>query len=263
MSRQLLRAGLLAVGVGAVGCFELSGPQAGLSAITPILAPWPAVVKDDVLRDSTGVIAPLRVAAYDADGDSVTDATVTFIALDRGLHIDANGVVHGDSIRTTAARIVAQVSRGGDVMQTPELTIGVVPRPDSVAPSQDTTFTSTSVPIGNPAPITSDPLTVKVFSRVPGAAATPIQFWIIRYEIIKEPAGVSGAHTAVFSGAGDARVAFDTTDASGVASRTIVLQRAVLTPATGRQDVEVQVTVRDAGTGGGAAGFKFILPYVQ
>jgi hypothetical protein len=266
VSRRLVPAGVLAAGAALVACFELSGPPSGLSSISAILAAWPAVAVGDALRDSTGEVAPLRVAAYDADGDSVTDATVTFIALDTGLHVDAAGVVHGDNVRSTAARIVAQVSRGGDVLQTPVLSIGVVPRPDSVAPTQDTTFAAKSVPIVDPAPITSDPLAVKVLRRgSAGAAPAGVQFWVVRYEIVDWPPGVDDQRTAYFSGRSTALVSVDTTDPNGVASRTIELQRTLLenAPAGTRQDVVVRATIRDAGSGGGVATITFVLPFVR
>jgi hypothetical protein len=243
-----------------VACFELSGPPSGLVAISPIEVAWPSVVVDDVLRDGAGAVAPLRVEAYDGDGNVLDDATVTFIALDTGLHVGPDGIVHGDNVRTSSARIVAQVRRAGDVLQTPEIRLDVVPRPDSVAPAQDTTFAAKPIPAIDPSPIPSDSLRVKVMSR----GATPpaaVRSWIVRYEIVAEPPGVNGQRTALFSGGGTATVSLDTTDANGVASRLIVLQRALLEPATGRQNVQVRVTVGNTRSGGAATVFTITLPY--
>jgi hypothetical protein len=246
----------------AAACFELSGPPSGLVAVSPIQVAWPSVVVDDVLRDGAGAIAPLRVEAYDGDGNVLDDATVSFIAIDTGLHVGPDGVVHGDNARTSPARIVAQVRRAGDVLQTPEIRLDVVPRPDSVAPAQDTTFAAKPIPALDPSPIPSDSLRVKVLNRgTTGATPTPVRSWIVRYEIIAEPPGVNGQRTALFSGGGAATVSLDTTDADGVASRLIVLQRALLEPATGRQNVQVRVTVGNTRSGGAATVFIITLPY--
>jgi hypothetical protein len=242
-----------------VACFELSGPPSGLVAISPIQVAWPSVVVGDVLRDGAGAVAPLRVEAYDGDGNVLDDATVTFIALDTGLRVGPDGVVHGDNVRTSPARIVAQVRRAGDVLQTPEIRLDVVPRPDSVAPAQDTTFAAKPIPATDPSPIPSDSLRVRVVSR--GATPTPVRSWIVRYEIIAEPPGVNGQRTALFNVGGTATVSLDTTDANGVASRLIILQRALLEPATGRQNVQVRVTVGNTRSGGAATAFTITLPY--
>jgi hypothetical protein len=250
---------VLAAATALVACFELSGPGPGLSAISPIIIAWPSVVLNDQLRDSLGNVAPLRVDVFDADGNQVDDAEVRFIALDTGLTVQADGVVVGTRLRTTPARVVAQVSRGGDVLQTPEVNIDVVPLPDSVLPNSDTTFAPKTFPVTDPATVTSDPLAVTVLSR---AAGVGVRSWIVRYDIVDQPEGVNGQRTALFTGATDT-VAYDTTDASGVANdRTIAFQRARLTTAQGRHDVIVRATIRRIGASGEARTVTFTLPFV-
>jgi hypothetical protein len=246
-----------------VACFELSGPPANLLAISTIQFAWPSVVVGDVLRDAEGQEAPLRVEAFDSRGDPVTDATVSYIVLDRGLHVDAAGRVHGDSARDAPARIAAQVRRGADVLQTPEASLDVVPLPDSITPRPDTTFAAKPIPLTDPAPISSDPLDVKVLSKVGGTASAPkpVRSWIVEYEILTQPAGVGGQNTAIFTGGGAARTAVDTTDGAGVATRTISLQRALLVSSTGRQNVTVQATIRRIGVSGETRTVLFTLPF--
>jgi hypothetical protein len=260
-----MAASVVAAGLLLLACFELSGPQSGVSSISPIDAAWPSVVKDDQLRDSLGQVAPLRVEVFDADGNLIENPEVHFIVLDRGLHVEPGGIVVGDSVRTTPARIVAQVRAGGTVLQTPPDSIDVVPRPDSIAPAQDTTLTAKTFPEIDPSPVTSDPLTVKVLSRNPiGGAPTPVRSWIVRYEILDDdPDGVNGQRTAFFTGAGDAKVVRDTTDANGVANgRTIVLQRALLVRREdARYVVIVRATVWRVGIGGETS-LTFTIPFV-
>jgi hypothetical protein len=257
-------ASTVAAAVVLVSCLELSGPGSGLSAISPIIVAWPSVVLDDQLRDSLGNVAPLRIDVFDGDGNHVDDAEIRFITLDTGLTVQSDGVVIGTRIRTSPARVVAQVRRGGDVLQTPEVGIDVVPLPDSVVPNSDTTFAPKTFPVTDPAVVTSAPLVVAVLSRATGVAAgVGVRSWIVRYEIVEEPDGLDDQHTALFTGAGDARVVYDTTDGTGLANgRTIDLQRARLTTAQGRQDVVVLAAVRRIGPNGATRIVRFTLPFV-
>lgn len=264
MSRRWLPAGVLAAGVLVVACFELSGPRSGLSAISPIELAWPSVVLGDQLRDSLGMVAPLTVEAFDGDGEPIDAPEVHFIVLDRGLHVEPGGVVVGDSIRTSPAGVVAQVRVGNDVLQTPVANIDVVPLPDSIAPAQDTVFAVKNFPVTDLDPVTSDPLTVKVLSRNPaGGAPTSVRSWIVRYEILEpRPPGTSDPNTALFSGAGTARVVRDTTDENGLANgRTIALQRRLLPTGLGRHEVRVGVTVWRIGADA-ARSFVITVPFV-
>jgi hypothetical protein len=243
-----------------VACFELSGPTAGLSSISALEVGWPSVVHQDVLRDSTGAIAPLRVEAFDGDGNLVTDGTVTFIALDRGLHVDANGIVHGDSVRTAPVRVVAQVARGGDVIQTPEARIDVVPLPDSLMPASPHTLAEKTFGF-TPTDITSDSLEVTLRNRAL-AATDPqnsgVRSWVIRYEIVAEPPGLNGQRTAFFTGAGTARVTYDTTQASGVANhRRVVLRQTALADRNAPLEVRVIASIR----GVPGSPVTFVVPY--
>jgi hypothetical protein len=233
------------VGLLVAACVELSGPQEGLSSISPITVAWPSVVEGDVMRDVAGVEAPLHLDVYDGDGNVVTDATVTFVVLDEGVSVDAQGYVHGLSVRSTPARIVAQARRGDDVIQTPAETVYVVPRPDGTRPTSDTTYAVENVPATDPAPIDLDPLTVRVISRASGTEEG-VRSWLVSYEILREPAGIDGSRTVLFKDGGDpdAIVSADTTDEDGLASRTLVLQRLALeSRVSGVQSVRVLVTV--------------------
>jgi hypothetical protein len=259
--RRLFVGTVLAGGALLAACFELSAPQSELSAISPIQLAWPSVVAGDVLRDETGAEAPLRIEAYDDAGNLVTDVDVQFIALDTGLQVNAVGVVQGLNVRNTPARVVAQARRGRGVLQTPEASIDVVPRPDSIAPAEDTTFDVKPITLGDPTPI-STAIAITVLSRgTGGAEAAGVKSWIVRYEIIGAPASGNGQRTAIFEGGGTATALPDTTDASGVATRTVVLQTVNLASGSGRQNVLVRVTVPNTGVGGSATTFVVTVPF--
>jgi hypothetical protein len=89
-----------------------------------------------------------------------------------------------------------------------------------------------------------------------------IPSWIVRYEITEAPAGAPGATTALFSGAGTPQVAIDTTDASGVASRQVLLRTSVLNPPrTGMRYVKVTVTVRERGQNVAGSPIEVVVPF--
>ena len=229
------------VGLLVAACVELSGPQEDLSSVSPITVAWPSVVEGDLLRDIAGVEAPLHLDVYDGDGNVVTDASVSFVVLDQGVSVDAQGYVRGVTESSTPVRIVAQARRGDDVIQTPEVSIYVVPRPDGTEPTRDTTYAVVNVPATNPAPIDLDPLTVRVISRASGTTEG-VRAWLVRYEILREPPGVNGTRTVRFKvGDPDATVAVDTTDSQGLASQILVLDRIALE--SGSHSVRVLVTV--------------------
>jgi hypothetical protein len=262
VSRRLFPAGAVVAGVALVACFELSGAPSGLSSISRLELPWPAVVVGDSLRDSTGAAVPLRVEAFDGDGQPVTDAQVTFIALDTGLSVTPTGFVLGEKPRTAPAKIVAQVQRGGEVLQTPEINVDVVPRPDTVTPAGFDTLevkAYTLTGIADTSWITSDTVSVTVSNRSTAA----VRSWIVRYEITDDPPGVDGAVTAFFAGVGNPRVVADTTDANGVAGRPVILRTIVLPPESkvARHEVEVTVTVRERGQNVPGSPVQVVVPF--
>ena len=169
MSRRRLvapRVSAIAVVALVAACLELSAPQEDLASLSPIAVAWPSVVVGDVLRDMAGIEAPLHLEAYDGDGNLLSDATVNFIVLDQGLSVDSRGVVQGVAESSTPVRIVAQVRRGDDVIQTPEITVDVVPRPDSTEPSKDVAEAVTPVTPTDVTPtIPLKAMAVKVISR--------------------------------------------------------------------------------------------------
>jgi D-alanyl-D-alanine carboxypeptidase len=210
----------------------------------------------------------LQVAAFDKNGQPVTDARVTLIPLDTGLIVLPGGFIKGDRIRTSPVNLVAQVQRGGDILQTPPIGIDVVPRPDTVTPAVADTLavkTYTLSGAADTAQVTSEELTVTLRNRARLAgnlANATVRSWIVRYEVTSQPAGANGATTAFISGTGAPQVSVDTTDASGAASRKVVLRTSVLTrPLAARYEVKVTVTVRERGQNVPGSPIEFVVPF--
>ncbi|MDQ2666117.1 MAG: hypothetical protein M3Z05_08920 [Gemmatimonadota bacterium] len=228
-------AGVCAAVVIVLACGEVPTFQDGIASISAVELPSLVVGAGDVLRDSTGAKAPLRVEAFDLNGGTIAGVPITYIVtpIDTGIHIDENGyLTASDSIRSV--HIVARV---GDRLQTTQALLNVVPIPDQVL------ATGTTEPlVGFPA---KGPLQVTV-SGTRKAARAPTQGVVVSYQILSVNGGKAVDSARVFL-VDDQNVplrdtptaAIDTTDASGIASRFVLVS-----DTTGITSVEVRATAR-------------------
>lgn len=167
--------GALAAVAAASSCGDVPTLAGGIAYITFTL-PSPAVGVSDVLRDSLGNPAPLRIRAFDPSGAEVPVASAAWIStpvpVGNGVTIDANGLVKAAD--TTAS--VQVVGRIGDQLQTTPATLLVVPQPDSIAATapSDTINTSTLPAL--------DTMRITVTGLYKGAR-TLVQGVIVRYRI--------------------------------------------------------------------------------
>jgi hypothetical protein len=177
-------------------------------------APVPGVVVGDTLRDTTGAVASLVARAYNVRGDVIATTPITFMAVDPGVTIDAEGRVLGDSIRATPSRVVATTAGG---LQSAARQIFVVLRPDtlrSLATTPDTIR-----PGSSRASRQSKAIEVRlVHDHAQQAADSAVQQYVVRYRITYpnvSPLDTTRAHLINENG----RLAqADTTDANGKAS---------------------------------------------
>ena len=203
-----------------VACVDMSAPK-GPASISALRLPSPSVVIGDVMRDSTGAPAKLDVIAYDANGARITDLSPQFFVTDTGAPatVDASGTVTGTRVGTV--HVVGQVG----ALQTPVAAIPVTVAPKRIAltnPKIDTLF----------APLSADttqrgngPAAVTVSGDSIGSAG-----FIVKYALVHAPGTISTSKTpAVFlaDDQGNPSVV-DTTDASGHASRSVVVVTAFL-----------------------------------
>ncbi len=108
-ARAVLAVILVAVGV-AAACTDISGSSTSVLSIQFDTLPSPSVVLGDTLRDTTGAVARPVVHAFNFKGGEITPAPVHFLSPDSGVTVDsATGIIVGDSLRSTPARIVATV----------------------------------------------------------------------------------------------------------------------------------------------------------
>jgi len=214
------------IAVAALACGEVPTLPGGIAYISPVLLPAPAVAVGDTLRDSMGVVAPIRVFGIDNAGDTVGTIEPVFVVTTvpgKSVRITATGLVIGDSVRT--AQIVGQV---GSRLQTPPVSLDVVEQPDSITASS---ALSARFPTATATEVTSTlALGVSVTAPpIPPAARAGVKSIIVRYEVTRIfPAAATIPDTTLVlldeSGRFQlptGRTSRDTTDASGTASRRI------------------------------------------
>jgi hypothetical protein len=220
-----LLAGAALVVVG-LACGEVPTLPGGVAYISPVILPSPAVAFGDTLRDSLGVVSPIKVFGIDNAGDTVSGITPVFVVTTvpgKSVHITPANLVIGDSIRT--AQIVGQV---GTRLQTPPASIDVVNQPDSIAASSPV---SARFPAPTATEVTSTvALGVSVTSPPVGTAPRAgVKSIIVRYEVTQifpPAASIPDTTLVLIDEAGrfrlpTGRTSSDTTDPSGIASRRI------------------------------------------
>lgn len=216
--------------IAALACGEVPTLQEGVAYISPVILPAPAVALGDTLRDSTGVVTPLRLYGIDSDGDTVrTIAPVFVVTTVPGptVTLTPANLVIGDSVREV--QIVGQV---GSRLQTPVARLDVVRQPDSIAatgaagtrfPAPSGTDVTSTVSLG--VNVTSPPVTIGT-TIVPRAGVKSI---IVRYAVTRifpATATIPDTTLVLLDDGGrfqlpTGRTTVDTTDASGSATRRI------------------------------------------
>jgi hypothetical protein len=230
VTRRPLRVALGAIVALAIGvaCGEVPTLPLGIAYITPIITPSPSVAFGDTLRDSLGDAAPLRVYAIGrSDGDTIRNIALRFLITSLGSRatIDGSGyLVAPDSLQTL--RLVAQVTdpAGGSglQLQTPEFTIDVVPRADTIV-ATGTIDTAQALPLVRA-------LSVTVSGVGPRQVRGTVGGIIVRFSIdsiYPSSVGAPGRYYLATEGSGltlrpDSTMAVDTTTTSGVASRSFI-----------------------------------------
>lgn len=205
----------LALAAGTASCFELSVDPDSLAAIEFSAPTNPSVVANDTLRDTLGAVEPLRARAFGGDGDEITDAQATFVATDTfATIVNDNLLVGRPGVRGTA-KVYAIV--GG--LQSLVRNIEVIPRPDSIAPEGASTDTVSYV---LPTTGTATDSSAKVSFVVRAGTAT-VNAVRVRFEIEHRGVVLAPGDTGTYALVGPlGRVsAVDTTDGSGIVSRTL------------------------------------------
>lgn len=221
MRRATLLPGAIAAAM-ALSCGEVPTLDEGIAYISPIILPAPAVAIGDTLRDSLGVATPLRIEAFGRNDEQLPDPQATFLTtvVPSPISISEGGIVTA-SDTVSAVQTVQIVGRVGNKLQTTTASLLVVPQPDSVGYGSDAAKTD-SLP-------TIDTLRVSVTGLNRANTRVGVPGITVRYRITDVYATGEGSATAILTLDGrtvsrpDSLAAVDTTDASGVASRALVV----------------------------------------
>ena len=196
----------------ALACADVSGSSTSVLSIQFDSLAAPSVVVGDTLRDTTGAVIVPSVHAFNFNGDEITPVTVRFQSPDSGLVVDSvTGIIRGDSLRSTPARIVATVG-SLQAIQRLDLTL----RPDLLAGLHDRD--SLSYSLLDTTLNVSPQLTVKLTHGV-APADSVVKSYIVSFAIVSQSNPQLGE---LINDAGKPSVV-DTTDTNGVAGRTIRL----------------------------------------
>jgi hypothetical protein len=246
-ARALLAAA--AIAGGALSCGEVPSLPEDIAFVSTIQPPSPAVVRGDTLRDTLGVAAPLRVRAFDRDGNEIAGVQPVFLVVsgDTTATVSATGILVAKPPERTV-RLVAQVAGR---LQTPEFVLDVVPPVDTMTPTTILDTASLTLPARQELSVTATGLT-SAGTRI-GVKGVIVRFAVVR-AVAADGTTVPTAYLIDENGLklrGDSTLAVDTTSSSGVASRFLLALRSE----TGQHVREVQVratarTFRGAVLGG-------------
>jgi hypothetical protein len=209
---------LAVVGVWMVSCRDIPAPVDGVHAVGPLRLPSPGLVAGDTMRDSTGAVAAIDVVVYGIDGEPlVPQPAKTFILLDTLARLEGATLI-GTS--TGQLRIVGSV---GAVQTRPD-TVPVTLSPDTlVLAANDSLLHRVTYNIATDTVVNSPGLNVD--ARHLGATSTGVEAVVVKYAIVKAPAGTAPTLLLMNSNVISGR---DTTDGQGRASRVARLRLAAL-----------------------------------
>jgi hypothetical protein len=191
-----------------------------VQSLSRVILGSPGLVVGDTLRDSLGNAAPLRIVAFDPNGDTIASPpALTFFLLDTTATLDGDILV---GRYTGRARVLASVAG----LQSRVDTIAVTLRPDTIV-SDSTRFVRGVTP-GTDTSFASPELATVIQNR-DGGTPTGVDAVVVTYALTRSPAaGASGTGpTVVFVGGLTAPVK-DTTTGGGRAARAVRLRLAAI-----------------------------------
>jgi hypothetical protein len=216
-------------------CTEIPTSESAVLSLTFDSLPAPAVVLGDTLRDTTGRAAPVSATVYNFQGKVVTNPPLRFQALDRGIRVDSvTGLVIGDSIRETPARIAVtvaglQATKQVEVTLKPDTVIAVNARDSLLYSLVDTTKNF------------SPPLAVRVHHSLTSLDSA-VKSYIVSFAVVSPPDSL----LAILVNEAGKASRVDTTDATGQVSRRVRLTPARLNALTDSVIVNATVKYRGA-----------------
>jgi len=236
MLRPCFVLAVVTVSTVAAACSDVSGSSTSVLSIQFDTLPSPSVVVGDTLRDTTGAVVRPIVHAFNFKGAEITPAPVFFLSPDSGISVDsATGIVVGDSLRSTAARIVATVGTLQAVQR-----VSTTLRPDILIGKN--VFDSLLYSITDTTSIVSPALTVMLSHGIaPNDSA--VGSYIVSFAIVSQP----DPQLSELVNDVSKPSLVDTTDASGIAGRKVRLHPLHLSSGTQVDSIIVRATAKYRG----------------
>lgn len=230
----------LTLAVGTASCIELSVDPKALAAIEFTAPTNPSLVANDTLRDTLGRVEPLRARAFGGNGDEITDAQATFVTIDTFATVVNGNLLVGRSGVKGTAKVYAIV--GG--LQSLVRSVEVIPRPDSIAPNGAAIDTvNYRLPATGTATDSSVTVGFIVHSGQAVSNAVRVKFEIVRRGTVLAP-GDTGTYALV--GSAGRVSAVDTTDGTGIVSRTLRVRTVAGTAIGDTIEVRANATIGGA-----------------
>ena len=220
----------------AVACTSISDSSTAVLSIQFDSLPSPAVVVDDTLRDTTGAVVHPVVRAFNFKGGEVVPAPVWFQSPDSGITVDsATGVIVGDSLRSTSARIIATVGKLQAIQR-----VDITLRPDLIAAVN--AVDSLKYSVLDSTKNISPQLQVKLTHGLsPNDSA--VKSYIVSFAIVYQ----SNPQLGELVNDNNRLSSVDTTDANGIAGRKIRMHPVFL-GSSAVDSIVVNATARYRGT---------------
>ncbi len=223
-------------------CTEIPSGASAVASIQFDSLPSPSVVLGDTLRDESGNVAPLAARAFAYGATGIVAPPFRYFTLDRGLTVDSvTGRVVGDSVRATAARVVATVAGLQAVMPIP-----VVFRPDTLVISGGRDSLAYSL---TDSTVNISPSLSVVLRHTPTRTDSLVSSYLVKFAITNQTDTLA-AQLVNDAGRASSR---DTTDLSGAASRKLRIRPTRLKSITDSVVVSASVTYRGAHVRGSPA----------
>ena len=243
MSRRLPLV-VAALATAALACADPGNPDGPTSlAFGAQQLPAPYLVLRDTLRDTLGLVVPLRALVYDGDDDLIPDAPVTYAVLDTAnVILDAeNRLVSRD---TTGQRSVRVQAVSGALVSAP-VPVTILPAPpDTIVNADAEDQQSRAIAFPSGVRVSTASRALRALVRAGTAPVTP---YFVEFRVVARPAVLDSAwFTRAFADTVTrAAVQVDTTDGSGIAERFVRARLAPnATPTTATLTVRARIRGR-------------------
>jgi hypothetical protein len=240
----------LGVAVVVAACVDLSAPNDKPASISQVQLPAFFVVEGDTLRDTLGNAVPPSIIAYDGAGNALTSFESRFFITDSApaLHFNPDSTLSatqpGDTAGATA-HIIGQIAG----LSTAAQTIYVTVRPDTLRRESTSSGFDTLEYVPNTSADSSAAVkTLNLSTVIHGAGGAAVPGVFVRYALKTQAASSSTTALSVYL-RDDGNKVFpfgtstpDTGNASGVTSRTLVVNGKYFPAGQGPDTVVIEAT---------------------